>query len=990
MALNYIETEDDDAESFADALREMADERGYTATPDPAASVAEAARRAPAPAADPPPTSTMPPIESSDDMSTGMPDDVRAFEEGMARYRTSNGRLPELPESDRAIAEDPDSVMDDMTEDEILAYAAESDPYEAPAPAEPPVSKLRGGRSVKGGGAATEIVPTPTTDSDSARAAAAAGGAFDNMSDDAGPDWMEQPDVSGKPRRPSGTKGGSTFLGAAPADDDSPGLVTTPGTMPDPADEAGRFLADYDMSALDALDDPSIATGEEPRFVPLTDEAMAMMEEPINEIDMSGIEPFTITGDPLANPLQGMDDAARTTRDRGTSLEGRGARVPGTLDMSRPSVQMPDGSAATVRSASFGTDDGEVLLPTISPDGREWTDDEAFDAYLSGGGHLGIYDTPEAATAAAESIHESEAGYPADDNEAIEAALGIDDDELAELQGADAADRGMEYASGYATDEDPVLPGSINPDFAEGAPGGQGPGGWADDDDPTIDAAALDAMEGVEPGGAVLADPRGPEAKVPTEPGTDPRALDAGLPGEAELGAARTNDVIRQIFGRISNAARGARGGGAPIPIRSEASELEAERRRGIRDRLSAKGATEAADRRAERDAASARELASIRDEPSELELSREARMAADSERRASMDARRLDLEERGLSGREGRAADEAAREAAMRDPASPASSAARQRLAATLSALRSSPRTRPIADALSEGLESMSAYDVERIESGSMLRPLMGRGGGVAGGGGGGAMTDALRAQLEARGLDPALVDALGVRGARAVLARETEAPEGAAGEGELDPRELITGVRVGVELSSPERAALRHDWRAARGAFDALATLERAVSGSNVAERLLDPGFQATINPALARLRGIAAQIQGSGIINPGELPVINATIPNPAEDRVAFGAFVDSLQEWRRMLAAQIETGLADYNVNEDGIRRAMSALRGGGRIARGEPSGGGSSAPAGPSSAPMRVRDTSSGDVLTIDASDWEALDPAARSEFEVVE
>lgn len=883
--LNYIETEDDDAaESFADALREMADERGYTATPDPAASVAEAARRAPAPAADPPPTSTMPPIESSDDMSTGMPDDVRAFEEGMARYRTSNGRLPELPESDRAIAEDPDSVMDDMTEDEILAYAAESDPYEAPAPAEPPVSKLRGGRSVKGGGAATEIVPTPTTDSDSARAAAAAGGAFDNMSDDAGPDWMEQPDVSGKPRRPSGTKGGSTFLGAAPADDDSPGLVTTPGTMPDPADEAGRFLADYDMSALDALDDPSIATGEEPRFVPLTDEAMALMEEPINEIDMSGIEPFTITGSPDTEPM------------------------------------------------------------------------------------------PE--------------GYLADDNEATEAELGIDDDELAELQGADAADRGMEYASGYATDEDPVLPGSINPDFAEGAPGGQGPGGWADDDDPTIDGAALDAMEGVEPGGAALANPRRPEPKVPTEPGTDPRALDAGLPSEGAITEASIFDALRRPLHALGSGFTAA-SGRSPTPFRSSAEPLAAERRSGIRDRLETKGATEVADRRAERDAASARELASIRDEPSELELSREARMAADSERRASMDARRLDLEERGLSGREGRAADEAAREAAMRDPASPASSAARQRLAATLSALRSSPRTRPIADALSEGLEGMSAYDVERIESGSMLRPLMGRGGGVAGGGGGGAMTDALRAQLEARGLDPALVDALGVRGARAVLARETEAPSEPGAE-ELDPRVIVGDLRVGVDMNPTAMNALRSDWREARGTFDALRTLENAVSDTNFVERMADPGFAARINPALARLRGIAARIQGSGIINPGELPVINATIPDPREDRVAFGAFVDSLREWRRMAQAQIETAFADFNVDEDGIRRAMAALGSGGRIARGAPSGGGSATSAGPSSAPMRVRDTSSGDVLTIDASDWEALDPAARSEFEVVE
>ncbi len=73
-------------------------------------------------------------------------------------------------------------------------------------------------------------------------------------------------------------------------------------------------------------------------------------------------------------------------------------------------MRLANGDYATVLSKSFNLDGKEVLLPTVRKGlNRPMSDKEAIDQYKATGQHLGIFASPDEATAYSQRLHEDQA-----------------------------------------------------------------------------------------------------------------------------------------------------------------------------------------------------------------------------------------------------------------------------------------------------------------------------------------------------------------------------------------------------------------------------------------------------------------------------------------------------------------------------------------------------------------------------------------------------
>lgn len=104
---------------------------------------------------------------------------------------------------------------------------------------------------------------------------------------------------------------------------------------------------------------------------------------------------------------QYLSDERAKANIRPTTIDPFSGPVRGNVDLrAQPKVRNSNGSVSTVDSRSYGLAGEEVVLPSVTPDGRHLRDDAAIlDEYRRTGRHLGKFGTVPEAEAAARRIH---------------------------------------------------------------------------------------------------------------------------------------------------------------------------------------------------------------------------------------------------------------------------------------------------------------------------------------------------------------------------------------------------------------------------------------------------------------------------------------------------------------------------------------------------------------------------------------------------------
>jgi hypothetical protein len=420
-------------------------------------------------------------------------------------------------------------------------------------------------------------------------------------------------------------------------------------------------------------------------------------------------------------------------------------------------------------------------------------------------------------------------------------------------------------------------------------------------------------------------------ARKPERP--EPGRMDEGLPSEGQIGDARARDVMRLIAAALAGGFAGYSGRGGGVRARREADELTQQRQQGIARREQAKGAeVQRMDARAERGAAREQEMT--------LAQQRLAETARERDAGLDIQRQRLGMQERVTDARLQESERTRQEGVLLDDPSTPPSRQYQMLLRTRIASLPDRQRASIVQElGGADGISQMTGREIQRyLEHGVLPNPpqMRGTGGGGGAGGprlpGGGSVSvdDFARLYVERTGRTPqeaAMVYA-DPRARRQFMNQLADVPTEAPTVG---GEEILPGVRAGLPLQTGEAARMREGFASAMGSASALRRIGEIAERYGGVRAAISPEAGAAMVPELTLLRGMVATLGQTGTIQQGEVPTINAALPNPADlQQMTFGTFDARLNQWRRGLEDRVRANLGTRGVDAAGIDRAVRAL------------------------------------------------------------
>lgn len=198
-------------------------------------------------------------------------------------------------------------------------------------------------------------------------------------------------------------------------------------------------------------------------------------------------------------------------------------------------------------------------------------------------------------------------------------------------------------------------------------------------------------------------------------------------------------------------------------------------------------------------------------------------------------------------------------------------------------------------------------------------------------GDGSGGGGVAAARQILIDSGYRPEAVDVMRSRDVLAEAARVARASAPASATGTVLAGTGEDAVRSAEEVSAPAIQEFRRAWASSRSAYSAFNVLED-VQREYGARAAVSPEAIGRVAVAVVPLRAMVARVQGTGVINPGEAPLINAALPNPTDlARTLLGQQPAKLAAWREALTTDLDAQMEALGVPPEGRVRALDNIQ-----------------------------------------------------------